>query len=184
MQLHSKNPKLPTVKGVYCFNASSIFICQNPDFRSKQAKYPSPTKLSNASCILGKGKESFFVQAFRQQESIQNSKPPSFFCTNTTVLHQALWLGQMALDSNISCRWLLTSSTKGGGIHLNHSLKGVTFIVCSMEQVQPNSVGSKENTSWYLAKSWHAVSASSGVQESMLLKSNSLNSLPCLCLSA
>ena len=126
------------------------------------------------------------MQAFRWQKSIQNCKPPSFFCTNTTVLHQALWLGLMAPDSNISHRWLLTSSTKGGGIHLNHSLKWVslvTFIVCSMEWVQPNSVGSKENTSWYLAKSWHAAFASLGVQESRLLKSNSSNSLPCLCLT-
>ena len=54
MRLHSKNPKLPTVKVVYYFNASSIFICQNPDLRSKQEKYPAPTKLSNAFCILGR----------------------------------------------------------------------------------------------------------------------------------
>ena len=126
------------------------------------------------------------MQAFRQQKSIQNHKLPSFFCTNTTVLHQALWLGLMALDSNISHRWLLTSSTKGVGICLNHSLKGVslvTFIVCSKEWVQPNSIGSKENMSWYLAKSWHAVSASLGVQEPRPLKSNLLNSLPCPCLT-
>ena len=92
----------------------------------------------------------------------------------------------MAPDSNISCRWLLTSSTNGGGIHLNHSLKGVslvTFIVCSMEWVQPNSTGSNENTSWHSAKSWCAASAISGVQESRPLKSNSSNNLPCLCLT-
>ena len=126
------------------------------------------------------------MQAFRQQKSIQNCNLPSFFHTNTTGLHQALWLGLMAPDSNISHRWLLTFSTKGGGICLNCSLKGVssvTFIICSVEWVHPNSVGSRENTSWYLAKSWHAASASSGVQESRLLKSNSLNSLPCLCLT-
>ena len=124
--------------------------------------------------------------AFRWQKSIQNHKLLSFFHTNTTVLHQALWLGLMAPDSNISCRWLLSSSTNGGGIHLKCSLKGVllvTFIVCSMEWVQPNSIGSNENTSWYLAKSWHAASASLGVQEPRLLKSNSSNSLPCLCLT-
>ena len=55
MQLHLKNSKLPTVKAVYCFDASSIFICQNPDLRSKQEKCPTPTKLSKASCILGRG---------------------------------------------------------------------------------------------------------------------------------
>ena len=117
---------------------------------------------------------------------IQNHKPPSFFHTNTTVLHQAIWLGLMASDSNISCRWFLTSSTNGGGIHLNCSLKAVssvTFIVCSMEWVQPNSTASNKNTSWYLAKSWHAASASSGVQETRPHKSNSSNNLPCLCLT-
>ena len=111
---------------------------------------------------------------------------PSFFHTNTTALLQALWPDLMAPDSNISCRWLLTSSTKGGGIHLNHSLKGVslvTFIVCSVEWPQPNSVGSKKNMSWYLAKSQHVVSTSSGVQESRPLNSNLLNSLSCLCLT-
>ena len=126
------------------------------------------------------------MEAFRQQKSIQNCKLLSFFCTNTTALHQALWLDLMAPDSNISCGWLLTSSTKGGGICLNCSLKGlssVTFIVCSVEWVQPNSIGSKENTSWYLAKSQHVASVSSGVQESRPLKSNSSNSLPCLYLT-
>ena len=44
------------------------------------------------------------------------------------------------------------------GICLNCSLKGVssvTFIVCLVEWVQPNSAGSNENTSWYLARSQH-----------------------------
>ena len=126
------------------------------------------------------------MQAFRQQKLIQNHKLPSFFCTNTTALHQALWLGLMAPDFNISHRWLLTSSTKGGGICLNCSLKGVssvTFIVCSVQWVQPNSVGSKVKMSWYSARSQQVASASLGVQESRPLKSNSLNNLPCLCLT-
>ena len=29
---HSRNPRLPTVKAVYCFDTSSILICQNLDF--------------------------------------------------------------------------------------------------------------------------------------------------------
>ena len=89
-------------------------------------------------------------------------------------------------DSNISFKWFLTSSTSGGGIHLNHSLKGVssvTFMICSVEWVQPNSAGSNKNTLWYLARSWWAASANSRVQESRPLKSNSLNNLPCLCLT-
>ena len=60
---------------------------------------------------------------------MQKCKPPSFFLTSTTVLHQVLWLGLMAPDSNISLRWFLTSSTIGGGICLNHSLNGVSSVI-------------------------------------------------------
>ena len=115
---------------------------------------------------------------------MQNHKPPSFL-TNTTALHQALWLGWMAPDSSMSLRWLWTSSTKGRGICLNHSLKGVSsviLIVYSVERVQPNSIGSSKKTSWYSARSWWAASANSGGHEFSPLRSNSLNSLPCLCL--
>ena len=117
---------------------------------------------------------------------MQNHRLPSFFCTNTTALHQALWLGLIAPDSNISHRWFQTSSTNGRGICLNHSLKGVssvTFIVCSMEWVQPDSAGSNENTLWYLARSLWAAPTSSGAQESKSLKSSSSNNLPCYCLT-
>ena len=117
---------------------------------------------------------------------MQKCRLPSFFHTSTMALHQALRLGLMALDSNISFRWFLTSSTIGGGIHLNHSLKGVllvTFIVCSVEWVQPSSNGSNENMSWYSARSQWAAFANSGAHESRPLKSSSLNSLPCLCLT-
>ena len=127
------------------------------------------------------------MQVFRWQKSMQKHRLPSFFHTSTMVLHQALWLGLMVPDSNISLKWFLTSSTNGGGIHLNHSLKGVssvTFMICSVEWVQPNSAGSKENTSWYLARSQQAASANSGVQESKLLKSNSSINFTCLCLTA
>ena len=79
-----------------------------------------------------------------------------------------------------------TSSTNSGGICLNCFLKGVssvTFIVCMVEWVQPNSARSNKNTSWYSARSWQAASTSSGGQESNPLKSNSLNNFPCLCLT-
>ena len=117
---------------------------------------------------------------------MQNHRPPSFFLTNTTALHQALWLGQIAPDSSISHRWFQTSSTNGGGIHLNHSLKGVssiTFIMCSIEWVQPNSAGSNENTSWYLARSQWAASASLGAKSPTHSNPIHSNSLPCLCLT-
>ena len=117
---------------------------------------------------------------------MQKHRPLSFFCTSTMALHQALWLGLMGSGSNISFKWFLTSSTSGGGIQLNHSLKGVssvTFMICSVEGIQSNSAWSNENTLWYSARSWQAASANSRVQESRLLKSNSSNSLPCLCLT-
>ena len=82
------------------------------------------------------------LYVFRCQKSMQKCKPPSFFLTSTTALHQALWLGLMAPDSSISFRWFLTSSTIGGGIHLKCSLNGVssvTFMVCSVEWVHPSS---------------------------------------------
>ena len=119
------------------------------------------------------------------QKLMQKCKPPSFFLTNTTALHRALWLGLMAPDSNISLRWFLTSSTIGGGICLNHSLKGVssvTFMVCLVEWVQSSSAGSNENTSWYSARNQQASSANSGVHVSKPLRSNSSNSLLHLCL--
>ena len=59
----------------------------------------------------------------------------------------------------------------------------VTFIVYLVEWVQPNSVGSNENMSWYLARSWCTVSASSRGQESNPLKSSSSNNFSCLCLT-
>ena len=70
-----------------------------------------------------------------------------FFITNTMALHQALWLGWMAPDSSISQRRFHTSSTKGRGICLIHSLKGVSSVTldkCLVEWVQPNSAGSNE----------------------------------------
>ena len=36
---------------------------------------------------------------------MQEHRLSSFSLTSTMVLHQALWLGLMALDSNISLRW-------------------------------------------------------------------------------
>ena len=102
------------------------------------------------SCFQGNRLEYFFICAFRRRKSIQKHKLPSFFLTSMTALHQVLWLGLMAPDSNISFRWFLTSSTIGGGIHLKCSLNGVSsvdFMVCLVEWVHPSSTGSNENMS-------------------------------------
>ena len=71
-----------------------------------------------------------------------------------------------------------------GGIHLNCSLNGVllvTLITCSVEWVQPSSLGSNEKILWYLAKRDGAEATSSGDQDSNLLRSNSSNNFSCLC---
>ena len=92
----------------------------------------------------------------------------------------------MVPASSISCKWLQTSSTKSGGIHLNCSLKGVSsvaLIICSVEWVQPNSVGSNKKALWYLAKSCWTESVNSRGHDSNPLRSSSSNSFPCLCLT-
>ena len=101
-------------------------------------------------------------------------------------LHHALWLGWIVPDSSISHRWFWTSLTRGRGICLNCSLKGVSLvilIVCSVEWVQLNSMGSNKNTAWYSANKQQVASTNSGGQESNPLKSSSLNNFPCLCLT-
>ena len=91
---------------------------------------------------------------------MQKCRPLSFLCTNATALHHGLWLGQIVPTSNISftCAW--TSSTMGGGILWNLSLKGsssTTLISCFARSVQPNSPGSREKISWYSAnRAWTA----------------------------
>ena len=186
MQLQFKKPQITYCEGNVLLQHLFHLYLPESRFEIQAGKMSSTYQTLQYLLYSRQGVGVLFVQVFRWQKLIQNCKPPFFFHTNTTVLHQALWLGLMAPDSNISHRWLLTSSTNGGGIHLNHSLKGVslvTFIVCSVEWVQPNSSGSNENTSWYSVKSQRAASASSGVQESRLLKSNSSNNLPCHCLT-
>ena len=87
-------------------------------------------------------------------------------------------------ESNISHRCIKTSSAKGSGIHIKHSLNGVssvTLITCLVEWVQPSLLGSGEKTLWYLAKRDPVEAASSGGQDSNPLRSNSSNTFSCLC---
>ena len=85
---------------------------------------------------------------------MQNCRPPSFLHTNTMSLHHSLWLWWIASTSSISfmCAW--TSSTMGGGILWNFSLKGSSsniLVLCFVRSVQSNSPGSKEKMLWYSA---------------------------------
>ena len=49
MRSHSKKSSDPTVKVVYCLDASSISTCQKPDLKSKLENMRDPSKLSNIS---------------------------------------------------------------------------------------------------------------------------------------
>ena len=139
-------------------------------------------------CLLysGQGVVVLFVQVFRWWKSIQNHRLPSFFLTT----HHHIAPGTLTGPDSAQLQHLLqvvhNLLNQCWGICLNHSLKGVssvTFIMCSIGWVQPNSAGSNKNMSWYSARSQQAASTSLGDQESNPLKSSSLNSLPCLCLA-
>ena len=113
--------------------------------------------------VMGRNPSSYECSGIRSQ--CKNVSHRLFFLTSMTALHQALWLGLMATDSNISLRWFLTSSTIDSGICLNNSLNGVslvTFMVCSVEWVHPSSARSNENMSWYSARSQQALSPTQG----------------------
>ena len=161
----------------------SNLICQNPNFRTRQEKNQHLTDSLIPPEFLAKGRSLFFIWALRWQKSIQKHRPPSFFLTSTTMLHHTLWLGHMVPKSSISCRWLQTSSTKGG-ICQNCSLKGISLVIlimCSVEWVQPSSLGSKEKTSWYLTRSDWAEPTSPRGHDSKPLRPSSSNNLSCLC---
>ena len=81
---------------------------------------------------------------------MQKCRNPSFFQIKTTALHYMLWLGWIVPGSSISHKCIWISSTKGGDIHLDCSLNGVssvTLITCVVEWVQPSSLGSSEKMS-------------------------------------
>ena len=53
MHSHSKKPNDPTVKAVYCLDASSISTCQKPNLKLKLENIWDPSKLSNISWMWG-----------------------------------------------------------------------------------------------------------------------------------
>ena len=59
------------------------------------------------------------------------------------VLHHREWLGWIAPTSSISLSEVHTSSSRGRGMRLNHSLKGslsLMRILCSIALIHPNSL--------------------------------------------
>ena len=144
---NSYTPKLPMVKAVYFRDFSDIHTCQNPDLRSILEKNRAPTMDSMVSCIQGRGNQSFLVRAFNFRKSMQNRRVPSFFLTRTIALHQGDFEGRIAPPSNMSCRFSLTSSNRGGAIRQNLSLNGsssISSMMCSAVSVQPISFLTRE----------------------------------------
>ena len=136
---------------VYCCDSGAMQTCQNPLLKSIVEKCAAPTMLSSDSCILGSGYESFFVHMLRCLKSMQNHRDPSFFHTNTTALHQEDWLGQIVPASSISLSDTQTSSTKGRGMHLKHSLKGSSSLMrisCLLALVHHSSLGLSTKMLW------------------------------------
>ena len=108
-----------------------FLFANNPNLRSKQEKCPAPTKLSNISWILGRGQESFFMCTFKQWTSMQNHRPPSFFLTNTTALHHALWLDSARLQHLL--QMVLNLLNQGQGNSPKSFLKG--SVICHFDHV-------------------------------------------------
>ena len=133
----------------YC-NLGAIFICQKPDLKSIDEKWAAPAMLSKASWMWGRAYESFLIHVLKHLKLTQKQRVPSFVLTSTTMLHHGDWLGRISPASSTSWSDVRTSSNKGGGMHLNCSLKGSLLsmhISCSMALVQPNSLLSNANMS-------------------------------------
>ena len=70
------------MKAVYCFNASSIFICQNLDLRSKQEECLVPTKLSQHLLYSGE-RVGILLRASIQAAEVNTKMQATIF-----LLHQ------------------------------------------------------------------------------------------------
>ena len=81
-------------ESVYCFEASSMAICQNSAFKCKQEKYPAPPKpLRLLPVSVGVGKSlSWFSHSIYERINAEMHRPPSFLYTSITALHHGLWL--------------------------------------------------------------------------------------------
>ena len=116
---------------------------------------------------------------------MQKRSDPSFFLTSTTALHQGLLLGHITPASSIILRWAHTSSSCGGGILQNLSLKGgvsgsLRTILCLVALVWPVSCFSNEKMSWYSFRRLRAFSACSLGQASRPVRSSFSRSNSCL----
>ena len=94
MCMHSKRPKFSTVKALYCFEASSIAICQTPAFKSSRRN------------ILHQPTLNGFLYSWKQigvLHLICGSWCKNCRCLSCTLtLKHRIWLGQIVPASNIS----------------------------------------------------------------------------------
>ena len=115
---------------VYCFDASSILICQKPDF-SQGRKSGQHLLSSPMPPVFGARDRNLSLY---RRSSIGSRCKIVGHCPFSSLVRQQYtkhfgWV-LMAPDSNISLRWSLTSSTNGGGIHLKCSLNG--SVICHL----------------------------------------------------
>ena len=95
------------VKVVYCFDASSMVICQKPTLRSRQGKHPAHPSFLWLPVIGEVDRSLSWFWHLAYESKSKN--------TSTTALHHGLWLGLIAPTSNICFICAQTSSTIGGG---------------------------------------------------------------------
>ena len=74
------------MKMVYCFNVFSIFICQNPNLRSRQEKCPALPNSQMPPGSWAKARSPFSCMHLGGRKLMHNHKPPVFCLTNTTCI--------------------------------------------------------------------------------------------------
>ena len=160
---HSKKPNNPTVKAVYCLDAFIHFHLPETWLEVKAREYTgTPPKFPTFPRFEGGGNYPSWFSHSTSWSLWKSGDHQSFFQTRTTVLHQGLLLGLIAPACNLSFTCVLTSSSNGGAMHLNHSLKGsssVTLMLCLTWMAHPNSLSSREKMSWYSINNSQACSA-------------------------
>ena len=86
--------------------------------------------------------EPLIIWALNFLRFIQKQSLPSFFLNGSTVLAQGLSEDLIPPISNISQKWVFTSSYMSDGIYLFHSLKGVSSVylnICFIMEILPKT---------------------------------------------
>ena len=114
----------------YCCDSGAMQTGQNPLLKSIVEKWVAPAMISSTSCILGRGYESFFVRVLRYLKVNAEWKESIF------LPHQYHYItpGRLARSDSASIQHISlsdawSSSGKGGGMCLKHSLNGSSSLM-------------------------------------------------------